>query len=80
LLRDEVGIRVGSDGSHPKYNLKRCFSIGYKAGFHGPWCLEHGHRDTRRLIRELVMLREMIEKWTAELKDRSATRPTITRL
>jgi len=59
---------LGPDGSHPKYDLKRCFTIGYKSGFRGPWCLEHGHRDTKRLIRELVMLHKMIEKWTAELK------------
>jgi hypothetical protein len=59
---------LATDGSHPKYDLKRCFTIGYKSGFRGPWCLEHGHKDTRRLIRELVMLRKMIEKWTAELK------------
>ena len=59
---------LGPDGSHPKYDLKRCFTIGYKSGFRGPWCLEHGHRDTKRLIRELVMLHKRTEKWTAESK------------
>lgn len=58
---------LGPDGEHKKYDLKRCFTIGWNAGFRGPWCLEHAHKDTKRLLRELVMLRKMIQQWTAEM-------------
>jgi len=60
---------LGPDGGHEQYDLKRCFTIGWKAGFRGPWCLEHGNQDTKQMLRELVMLREMIQRWTAELQE-----------
>jgi hypothetical protein len=65
---DYKARELGLDGEHEKYDLKRCFTIGWKAGFRGPWCLEHGHKDTKRLLRELVMLREMLQQWTAEMQ------------
>ena len=54
-----------SSGEHPLYDLKRCFTIGWKAGFQGPWCLEHANTDTKTLFRELSMLRDMLQKWMA---------------
>lgn len=59
---------INADGTHPAYDLKRCFQIGWKAGFRGPWCLEHAQPDRARLFRELVGLREGLKKWMAAAK------------
>lgn len=58
--------QLGPKGTHPLYDLKRCFTIGWKAGFRGPWCLEHAHRDREALFRELSMLRDMLRGWMNE--------------
>jgi len=55
--------QLGPKGEHKLYDLKRCFDIGWKAGFHGPWCLEHAHRDRKTLFRELGLLRDMLRGW-----------------
>lgn len=55
--------QLGPAGEHPQYDLKRCFELAWEAGFQGPWCFEHGHRDTKTLFRELSLLRDMIRKW-----------------
>lgn len=57
--------QLGDNGEHPLYDLKRCFQIGWDSGFRGPWALEHGHRDTKVFFRDLVILRDMIRKWSA---------------
>ncbi len=54
---------LGPNGEHIAYDLKRCFEIGWKAGFRGPWCLEHANRDRKTLFRELEMLRDMLREW-----------------
>ena len=54
---------LGPGGEHPLYDLRRCFDLGWKAGFRGPWCLEHAHRDRQRLFRELALLRDMVRGW-----------------
>jgi hypothetical protein len=56
---------MGPRGEHPLYDLRRCFQVGWDAGFRGPWCLEHGHADRTRLFRELGMLRDMLREWMA---------------
>ena len=38
---DFKAMQLGPDGEHAAYDLKRCFQIGWDAGFRGPWCLEH---------------------------------------
>ncbi|MFQ5734027.1 MAG: sugar phosphate isomerase/epimerase family protein [Planctomycetaceae bacterium] len=55
--------KLGPKGAHKLYDLKRCFRIGRKAGFRGPWCLEHANADRKRLFRELAMLRDLLRKW-----------------
>jgi sugar phosphate isomerase/epimerase len=57
---------MGPNGEHPLYDLKRCFDIAWDSGFRGPWSLEHGNPNTKTLMRELGLLREMLRKWTAE--------------
>jgi hypothetical protein len=59
---------LGPNGEHERYDLRRCFEIGWKAGFRGPWCLEHANRDRKELFRELSMLRDMLRKWTTAAK------------
>jgi len=56
---------LGPDGEHKLYDLKKCFEIGWQAGFCGPWCLEHANRDRKSLFRELALLRDMLRKWMA---------------
>jgi hypothetical protein len=56
---------LGLKGEHKPYDLRRCFDIGWKAGFRGPWCLEHGNRDRTELFRELATLRDMLREWMA---------------
>ena len=61
---------LGKSGQHPQYDLKRCFTIGDDAGFHGPWCLEHANPNRRILFRELAMLRDMLRSWIKETETR----------
>lgn len=56
---------LGPDGSHADYDLKRCFDIGWSAGFRGPWCIEHAHDDLAALYREMGLLRDLLRKWMA---------------
>lgn len=58
--------RLGPDGGHADYDLKRCFEIGWNAGFRGPWCIEHSHDDLRSLFREMGMLRDLLKTWMRE--------------
>ncbi len=51
------------DGTHTAYDLKRCFDIGWQAGFRGPWCFEHFHDDLAQLFREMGVLRDMLRRW-----------------
>jgi len=59
---------MGPEGEHKPYDLKRCFEIGWRSGFRGPWCFEHAHKDRNRAFRELAMLRDWLRQWTAEAK------------
>lgn len=63
---DFKAFKLGPDGSHADYDLKRCFHIGWQAGFRGPWCFEHFHTDLPTLYRELALLRDLLRKWIAE--------------
>jgi hypothetical protein len=60
---DFKALELEPDGSHKPYDLKRCFEIGWKAGFRGPWCLEHFHTDLRQLLREMGILRDQLREW-----------------
>lgn len=57
---------LGPQGQHAAYDLKRCFQIGWDAGFRGPWCLEHAHQDRVTLFRELALLRDLLRRWMRE--------------
>lgn len=68
---------ISADGSHPLYDLKRCFSIGHEAGYRGPWCLEHANADRDALFRELAWLRDQLRAWSG--RTRLSRTPTRTR-
>ena len=57
---------MAANGEHRAYDLKRCFDVGWSAGFRGPWCFEHFHDDLAQLFREMGILREMLRRWMAE--------------
>jgi hypothetical protein len=54
---------LGPNGEHDAYDLKRCFDIGWDAGFRGPWCFEHFHDDLAILWQELALLRNRLRNW-----------------
>jgi sugar phosphate isomerase/epimerase len=58
--------KLGPDGEHAAWDLKKCFAIAWDAGFRGPWCLEHAHTDRKELFRELALLRDMLCEWMKE--------------
>ena len=58
--------RLGPGGEHPSYDLKRCFELGWKAGFRGPWCIEHAGANTKDLFCELTWIRDQLKNWIRE--------------
>jgi hypothetical protein len=56
---------LGPNREHGAYDLERCFRIGTAAGFRGPWCIEHGHRDREILFAELRWIRDQLKRWIA---------------
>jgi len=63
---DFKALKLGPNGEHEEYDLRRCFDIGWKAGFRGPWCFEHFHDDVPQLLKEFALLRDLLRKWTKE--------------
>lgn len=56
---------LGPDGEHGAYDLRKCFDLAWRAGFRGPWCLEHGHADRATAFRGLAWLRDRLSGWIA---------------
>lgn len=63
---DFKAMTLAPDGTHPAYDLARCFDLGWKAGFRGPWLIEHFHADLKELVREMALLRDQLRTWTRE--------------
>ena len=59
---------LGRDGAHSAYDLRKCFDIGWAAGFRGPWCFEHGHADRTTAFRGVAFLRDSVRQWIKESK------------
>ena len=55
---------LGPSGRHDAYDLKRCFQIGWDAGYRGPWFFEHTNASLSKLMKEMKLLRDMIRTWT----------------
>jgi hypothetical protein len=56
---------LGPAGEHDAYDLKRCFDLGWDAGFRGPWCFEHAHENLPQLYANLRLLRDRLRQWIA---------------
>src|SRR5262245_18146848 len=56
-------MAIADDGSHAAYDLKRCFDIGWDAGFHGPWCFEHANDDLAAQLRNFQLMRDRLRGW-----------------
>jgi hypothetical protein len=54
---------LNEDGEHEKYDIQRCFDIGWQAGYRGPWLIEHWNEDTSALVRDLLLLRDQLRGW-----------------
>jgi hypothetical protein len=65
---------LDANGEHPSYDLRRCFDIGWQAGYRGPWLLEHWNDDTSALVRELLLLRDQLRAWMREASGQPAPR------
>ena len=65
---DFKAFALEADGTHKSYDLKRCFQLGWDAGFRGPWCIEHFHTDYRQLLREMAFLRDRLREWIGAAK------------
>jgi len=58
-------MALAEDGSHAAYDLKRCFDIGWDAGFHGPWFFEHANADLADQLRNFRLMRDRLRGWIA---------------
>ncbi len=62
-------FEMTADHQHPKYGLKRCFDIGWQAGFRGPWVIENMHDDSKTFASDTVYIRDLLKKWiSAKMK------------
>ncbi|MDZ4287341.1 MAG: TIM barrel protein [Prosthecobacter sp.] len=60
---DFKALEMTPDGGHAAYDLRRCFQLGWDAGYRGPWCLEHFHADLPTLLKEMGILRDQLRGW-----------------
>lgn len=58
-------FELTAGGRHERYDLERCFRIGWEAGFAGPWCFEHVNQDRKALFAELGLIRDRLRGWMA---------------
>lgn len=56
---------LDADYHHERYDIRRCFEIGWNAGFRGPWAIEHWNDDSKAYARETTWLRDQLTKWMA---------------
>jgi len=59
---------LDSAGEHTRYDIRRCFEVGWQAGFRGPWAIEHWNNDLKEFARETNVLRSKLEAWTKEMQ------------
>jgi hypothetical protein len=44
---------------------EKCSDVAWKAGFHGPWAIEHWNEDNKAFARETAFLRDQLKEWMA---------------
>lgn len=60
---DFKAFQLEPDGTHPKYDLEKCFQTGWDAGFRGPWCIEHFHENLPGLLAGFAAVRDKLGGW-----------------
>jgi hypothetical protein len=65
-------MALAEDGSHAAYDLKRCFDIGWDAGFRGPWFFEHANADLGDQLRNFRLMRDRLGGWVAARRETKA--------
>jgi Xylose isomerase-like TIM barrel len=55
-------------GEHSRYDLRRCFEIGWRSNFRGPWAIEHWNDDLNEFGKETVLIRNKLEAWIKEFR------------
>lgn len=64
---DFKAYAMEANGHHAAYDLRKCFQIGWDAGFRGPWCFEHFNTSLPDVLKEMVLLRKILEAWVQEV-------------
>ncbi len=65
---------LDAQNRHTRYDIKRCFDVGWKAGFRGPWAIEHWNTDNKAFARETRFLRDQLVEWMKESRASSPDR------
>ena len=63
VTSDFKAFQLESDGSHPKYDLEKCFRTGWDVEFRGPWCIEHFNTDLDGLFAGFGEVRDRMRSW-----------------
>jgi sugar phosphate isomerase/epimerase len=61
-------FELNDQRQHERYDIRRCFDIGWQAGFRGPWAIEHWNDDSKKYARDTGYLRDQLVKWMKEKK------------
>lgn len=56
-------FELNAERQHERYDIRRCFEIGWKAGFRGPWAIEHWNDDLKQYAKDTGFLRDQLVKW-----------------
>ena len=48
------------------FALAAMIDMGWRAGFHGPWCIEQLNKDSREIFRQLRWLKSQLDAWIGE--------------
>lgn len=56
-------FELDADRQHQQYDIRRCFEIGWQAGFRGPWAIEHWNEDLTAFARETVYIKDLLQQW-----------------
>ena len=60
---DFKAFQLEPDGSHSKYDLERCFALGWDAGYRGPWCIEHFNETLEGQLEGFAKVRDLLRGW-----------------
>lgn len=59
-------FELNAEKKHERYDIRRCFEIGWKAGFRGPWAIEHWNQDLKQYAKDVRHLRDQLGGWMRE--------------